>query len=51
MIPVPIVDENEQAQSYTYLKVKKPHIALNSETYITLRTQELETCKNTAAKV
>ena len=44
-VPVPIVDENEQAQSCTYLKVKKPYIALNSEIYITLRTQELDTCK------
>ena len=43
MVPVPIMDENEQVQFYTHLKVKKPHIALNSETYITLRTQELET--------
>ena len=34
-VPVPITDENEQVQSYTYLKVKKPYIALNSETYIT----------------
>ena len=37
--------ENKQVQYYTYLKVKKPYIALNSETYITLRTQELYTCK------
>ena len=44
-VPVPIVDENKQAQSYTYLKVKKPFIALNSEIYISLRTQELDTCK------
>ena len=44
-VPVPIVDENEQVQSYTYLKVKKPYIALNSETYISLRLQELNTCK------
>ena len=44
-VPVPIVDENEQAQSYTYLKVKKPYIALNSETYISLRLQELNMCK------
>ena len=44
MVPVPIMDENEQVQSYTYLKVKKLYIALNSETYITLRTQ-LKTCK------
>ena len=44
-VPVPIVDENKQVQSYTYLKVKKPYIALNSETYISLRMQELNTCK------
>ena len=44
-VPVPIVDENKQAQSYTYLKVKKPYISLISETYISLRTQELNTCK------
>ena len=34
-----------QAQSCTYLKVRKPYIALNSETYISLRIQELGTCK------
>ena len=44
-IPVPIVDKNEQAQSYTQLQTKKPYITLNSETYIFLRIQELETCK------
>ena len=44
-VPVPIVDENKQVQSYTYLKVKKPYIALNSEIYISLRMQELKTCK------
>ena len=44
-VPVPIVDENKQAQSYTYLKIKKPYIALNSETYISLRKQELATHK------
>ena len=32
-------------QSYTQLKIDKPYIALNKETYITLRTQELHTCK------
>ena len=42
---VPIVDKSKQAQSYTYLKIKKPYIALNSETYISLRAQELATCK------
>ena len=43
-VPVPIVDENKQVQSYTYLKVRKPYIALNSDMYISLRTQELNTC-------
>ena len=27
------------------MQIKKPYIALNSETYITLRQQELRTCK------
>ena len=44
-VPVPIMDKNKKAQSYTYLQVRKPYIALNSETYISLRIQELETCK------
>ena len=44
-VPVPIVDQNTKAQSYTHLKIKKPYIALNSETYISLRQQELGSCK------
>ena len=44
-VPVPILDENEQAHSYTELKIEKPYIALNKETYITLHTQELKMCK------
>ena len=44
-VPVPIIDRNENAQSYTHLQVTKPYIALNSETYISLRIQELEACK------
>ena len=42
---VPILDKNEQAQSYTQLKIDKPYIALHSETYISLHSQELSTCK------
>ena len=38
-VPVPVMDENEKVQSYTYLQVRKPNIALNSETYISLRIQ------------
>ena len=32
-VPVPILDRNNEAQSCTHLQVKKPYIALNSETY------------------
>ena len=35
-VPVPILDTNKDAQSYTHLHVNKPYIALNSETYISL---------------
>ena len=37
-VPVPILDKNEQAQLYMQLKINKPYIVLNSETYITLQT-------------
>ena len=46
MVLAPIIDQNKQAHSYTHLKVDRPYIALNSETYISLRHQELRTCKN-----
>ena len=35
-VPVPIVDKNTKANSYTELQIKKPYIALNSETYINI---------------
>ena len=44
-IPVPILDLNEEANSYTWIKIDKPYIALDSNTYITIRTEELRTCK------
>ena len=44
-VPVLILDTNSEAQSYTYLKVSKPYLALNSETYISLTHQELQSCK------
>ena len=44
-VPVPILDQNTTAQSYTHLRIKKPYIALNSETYISMRQQELRSCK------
>ena len=42
---VPITDQNIQAQFYTHLQMNRPYIALNLETYITIRQQELRTCK------
>ena len=44
-VPIPILDENEQVHSYTELKIEKPYITLNEETYITLHSQELKMCK------
>ena len=44
-VPVPIIDENPNPQSYTELKIKKPYLALNSEMYIYIQQQELATCK------
>ena len=35
-VPVPIMDQNTQVQSYTHLQVDRPYIGLNSETYITI---------------
>ena len=44
-VPVPILDRNTKAQSYMHLQVQKPYISLNSETYISLRQQELRSSK------
>ena len=44
-VPVPILDENKQVHSYTELKIEKPYITSNEETYITLCSQELKMCK------
>ena len=49
-MPVPILDQNDKAQSYVHLQIKKPYIALNSETYISLRQQQLRTCKRIGYK-
>ena len=45
IVPVPVIDQNTQAHPYMHLQVDRPYIALNSETYITIRQQELRTCK------
>ena len=39
-VPVPIVDQNKKANSYTHLQINRPYIALNSETYILIRQQD-----------
>ena len=44
-IPVPVIDQNTQARSYIHLQVNRPYIALNLETYIKIRQQELRTFK------
>ena len=44
-VPVPILDTNNNAQSYTQLKVERPYIAVKKEMYISLHPQELNTCK------
>ena len=36
-VPVPIIDQNTQADSYMHLQVDRSYIVLNSETYITIR--------------
>ena len=49
-VPVPIVDKNTKEDSYTQLQIKKPYLALNTETYINIRQQELATCKRISYK-
>ena len=49
-VPVPILDANDKAQSYTQLKIEKPYIAVNDETCISLCLQELNTCKRIGNK-
>ena len=44
-VPVPILDASNKVQSYTQLKIEKPYIALNDETYISIHPQELNNCK------
>ena len=44
-VPVPILDASNKIQCYTQLKIEKSYIALNDETYISIRSQELNTCK------
>ena len=44
-IPVLILDMNKKADSYTWIRIDKPYIALNLDTYISIHSEELRTCK------
>ena len=44
-VSVPVLDTSNKIQSYTQLKIEKPYIVLNDETYISIHSQELNTCK------
>ena len=44
-VPVPILDKNTKVYSYTQFQINKLYLALNRETYINVRQQELATCK------
>ena len=36
---------NKRADSYTWIRIDKPYIALNLDTYISIHPEELRTCK------
>ena len=44
-VPVLILDMNKRANSYTWITIDKPYIALNLDTYISIQPEELRTCK------
>ena len=44
-VPVPIVDTNLEADSYSQAMVNKPYIATNADYYIQLEMEELFMCK------
>ena len=44
-IPVPILDMNKKADSYAWIRIDKPYIALNPDTYVSIQSEELRTCK------
>ena len=37
---------NKRADSYTWVRIDKPYIALNLDIYISIHSEELRTCKN-----
>ena len=44
-IPVLMLDMNKRADSYMWIRIDKPYITLNRDTYISTWTEELRTCK------
>ena len=44
-VSVPIIGKNTKADSYIQLQIKRPYSALNIDTCIKVRQQELATCK------
>ena len=44
-IPVLILDMNKRADSYTWIRIDEPYIALNPDTYISIHSEELRTCE------
>ena len=46
VVPVPVLDANTEADSYTQAMYNKPYIATNGEHYIQLRVPELRMCKS-----
>ena len=49
-VPVSILDQNEQADSYIHLQIDRPYIALAIETCITIRQQKLRMCRKIGYK-
>ena len=49
-VPVLIIDQHTQAESYTHLQINKTYIALNSEMYMPISQQEVRTCKRIVYK-
>ena len=44
-VPGLILDMNNRADSYTWIRIDKPYIALNLDIYISIHSEELRTCK------
>ena len=49
-IPVRILDMNEKADSYIWIRIDKPYIPLNPDTYISIQMEELRMCKKIGYK-